>query len=584
MTLQRAELPRRRTKRVPFVLSNFGGLNDDSNNAALDDRDLRTAQNIMFYRERLVGGRFGYIRDPFPAALNSGAAITGIVDWHPDRESAPRTIFVAGNAILEDDGGGPPRVPLVQTNNAAPQVGVIHTFGVLQGKLIGTAGGTTDAAANTPWELTVSGAAPDGEKLVGWFGDDRTCRYLHAQFGYLFAAGFIGTTSTRNAMTVHHSQLQDPNTWLEGSVVDKIGGFNSFGDEYVTGLFQHRDFLMIGTNKRIYPVLYTGDVFGRFAVQRPLEVGLAHQRAVASVNGEFTFFMDPQGHVHTIREAVNAFGDVGVSRSLTSKIRNYITDLNRSRIRLSHAVFLEDRGWIVFAVSKGVNQAAHNELLILDINQFPLDDPDPRAARWLRWTNVAANSMAVLSRDRRDGATAVGGTGSAPQTEGFQQLVFGSTTGWVKRFADHPTSFVSYDEADDGTQDVIETELATKYFDFGHPTSEKAVVEGIFDMEPSEDIQGPTVTMEYDYGVRVSPARQINMTGNIAPGVALGAFILDVDRLASAEQITRNRIALLNAGTNVSMRIQKDLSGTQSWKMQLATLVVEQRGLTPENP
>ena len=67
----------RRIVRVPYSLNNFGGLNDDSNNAALDDRDLRISKNMMFYRERLIGGRFGYIKDPFSTVLNSGAAMTG---------------------------------------------------------------------------------------------------------------------------------------------------------------------------------------------------------------------------------------------------------------------------------------------------------------------------------------------------------------------------------------------------------------------------------------------------------------------------------------------------------------------------
>ena len=575
MSLQQIQLPRRSRRRVPFVLSNFGGLNDDNNNAALEDRDLRTARNVMFYRERLMGGRFGYYRDPFSAAQDGGNPVTGIVDWQPDRgtiasPNAPSTIFVIGNQILEDnvgDGTG-------TDHNAGPVVTItagannVYTFGQLTEFLYGANG------VDQPWELKKDGTVATIPNFYSG-GDARTPRYLHSQFGYLFAGGYTATqTATLNNMTTNYSELQDANTWIVANVVDKIGGFASWGDEHITGYFRHRDLMMIGTNKRIYPVTYTGDIFGRFAIQRPLEVGLAHQRAVVSINGEFTFFMSPQGEIHSIREVAGTFGDVGVSRTISSKIGNYVSNLNKSRIQFSHGTFFEDRGWCVWAVSQGVNQATHNELIVLDINQFPLDQPDPRAARWLRFTNVDANAMAVLSR------LADTATQTLPSANGVQRLYFGTETGWAKSF----TEQISFDEADDGTQAVIDTEIATKYFDFGSPNQEKAVVEGIFDMEPSLDIQGPTLTIEYDYGTRQSISKEINVAGNAAGGFLLGTDFVNIGVLGGTQNITRNRIALVNAGTNASMKIQKKLSGTQKWKMQAATLVVAQRGLTPENP
>jgi hypothetical protein len=565
-------LAQRRIARVPYQLNNFGGLNDDSNNAALDDRDLRISKNMMFYRERLIGGRFGYIKDPFSAALNSGAAITGIYDWHPDRDADPRPIFIAGDKIYEEvvDGTATDRTDGSLTITAGANN--VFTFATVKGKLYATNG------VDVPLEKPI---ATDAVPLSGWFANGRKAKYFHSQFGYLFAAGFDRDGSPgaqQHEMSVAYSELEDPSTWLETHVVQKIGGFGTWGDEYITGLYRHRDFMMIGTNKRTYPVGYTGDVFSRFPIQRALDVGLAHQRAVVSINGEYTFFMDPQGHVHQVREVARGFGDVGVSRALTAKIRNYVANLNRTRIQYSHGAYLEDLGWVVFSVSYGVNQGSNNDLMILDINQFPLDEPDPRAARWMIFKNVPANAMAVLLRDREDDAASV------PAVNGYQDLFFGTTTGWGKRF----TESVSYDLEDDDSQSSIDTDMATKYFDFGVPVEEKAVVEGLFAMEPSSDDTGPTVSMEYDYGFRQSTPRAIDMAGNVGGGTPLGpaadAFVLDTDRLAAAEQITRNRIAFVGAGTNVSMRLRKELSGTEKWKMQEATLIVEQRGSTPENP
>jgi hypothetical protein len=579
MGLTRRDRRRRRVVRQPFVLSNFLGWNDDNNNAALHDLELRAAKNILFYRERLVGGRFGYYRgrfgyyrDPFSAAIGGGAPITGIVDWHPDRDSNPRPIFTAGTVLAEDDGDG---TPTARTGTATITTGAnnVFTFAVMKSDLIGTCG------TGVPFEL---GSAGNAANLTGWFSNARTCKYLHSQFGFVFAAGFTGTGDTgssegasQHPMGVQHCMLQDHNTWLEGNVVDKIGGFASFGDEYITGLFRHRDYLMIGTNRRIYPVVFTGDVFSTFQVQRPLEVGLAHQRAVVSINGEFTFFMSPDGHVHAIREVAGSFGDISVGTALTSKIQNYVSTLNRTRVQYSHGVYWKEHGLVLFSVSQGVNQGSHNEIIALDVNNFPLDDPDHRAARWIRWTNINANAMAILKRNTQAASQ------STPQADGYEHLVIGTTTGWAKRM----TETISYDEQDDGTKDDIQTELSTKYWDFGEPTDRKSVVEGYFDMEPSTEDDGPTADIQYDYGVKSSRARQINMTGNIGEGdVWDSTFVWDVSRWSSTNQITRNRIRFINGGTNASLRLRQRLNGTMQWKMQSATLILELRGVSPENP
>lgn len=566
---------RRRNTRTPVVLSNFRGWNDDNNNAALHDFDLRTAQNILFERRQLIGSRYGYYRDPFAAAIGGGNPITGIIDWQPDRDAAPRPIFVAGTAINEDDGDG---TPTARTGTATITAGRnnLFTFGIMQASLYGTNG------VDVPFEL---GSTGNAAALSGWYANNRKAKYFHSQFGYLFAAGFTGTGDTgssegaaQHPMGVQYSELQDANTWLEANVIDKIGGFASFGDEYVTGLFRHRDFLMIGTNRRIYPVSYEGTTWGRFPIQRPLEVGLAHQRAVVSINGEFTFFMSPNGHVHTIRQIAATFGDVAVSQALTSKVSNYIDNLNRQRIVYSHGTFMEEPGWVVFAVSQGVNQANHNELLILDVSDFQFDDPDPRQAKWIRWTNVQANSMAVLKRSTKAASQ------STPLLDGYEHLVFGNDTGWAKRFTDT----ISYDEQDDGTQDAISTVAATKYFDFAFPLDQKSVVEAYFDMEPSTTDPGPTAMIEYDYGTVSSNSVQINMTGNIGESFNLGPdpnpFILDSSTLASTQNITRDRARFLNGGGNASLKLSQSVKDTEQWRMQQATLLVDIRGVSPDRP
>jgi hypothetical protein len=104
-------------------------------------------------------------------------------------------------------------------------------------------------------------------------------------------------------------------------------------------------------------------------------------------------------------------------------------------------------------------------------------------------------------------------------------------------------------------------------------------------MEPSTEDDGPTADIQYDYGVKSSRARQINMTGNIGEGdVWDSTFVWDVSRWSSTNQITRNRIRFINGGTNASLRLRQRLNGTMQWKMQSATLILELRGVSPENP
>ena len=570
-TYARAQKRQYRKVRNAYPLSQFTGWNDDSNQTAILDTDLRIAQNIIPYRADLIGGRFGFHRDPFGAALNSGAAITGIFDFKSNKDASHRPIFISGAKIFAENAAADPSTATDITDVCAVvnSANALFSGVVFRDQLIVTQRGGT-AATHVPIAIPATGnAAP----LAGWFTNNRTCEYVHSQFNYLFFAGFnrSGTpTSAQNPMNVAYSELNDETGgWADSRFVEKIGGLSSYGDEYVTGLFRHRDFLMVGTNKRIYPVTYTGEVYGLFAIQRPLDVGLASQHSVISINGEYTFFMDPTGNVHAIHDVARGFGSIGI-QSVSRKIKNHVSSFSRSMLKYVTSAYMSERGWCVWSVPYGVGATSKNELLVLDVNNFPLDEPDHRIARWHRWTGVAANVLATMTRDSNSVAAA-----SEPSATGEQFLYFGTTTGWAKRFTDS----ISYDETDAGVQTDIQTTIATKYFDFAQPDDQKSIVEVRWNMEPAQAIIGPSARVDYDFGARNSNTRNIDMDSNLASGDVLDStFILDSSRLGSEASITTSKDYFKSAGAVASVRIDKALSGTQKWKLQQMVMLVEQRG------
>ena len=567
----RADNRRYRKVRKPYVLSQFTGWNDENNHAAMLDTDLRIAKNVCLYRADLIGGRFGSHRDPFAAALNGGVPVTGMFDFKSAKDTVQRPIFIAGNKIYEETSGADPSTANDVTGTAVTlnSQNALISGVVFNDTLIMTQRGGT-AGTHVPFTIAGTGnAAP----LSGWFSNNRTCEYVHAQFNYLFFAGFNrngSPTTPQNSMNVAYSELNVSTAgWDDTRFVEKIGGLSAYGDEYVTGMFRHRDFLMIGTNRRIYPVTYTGNTLGLFAIQRPLDVGLASQHSVVSINGEFTFFMDPYGNIHAIHELAQRFGAVGV-QSVSRKIKNHISTFSKSMIKYVTGVYDQERGWAIWSVPYGAGATAKNELLVLDVNDFPLDEPDHRIAKFHRWTGISANVMAMMARD-----TSAVANSSEPSATGENFLYFGNQTGWVKRFTDT----ISYDETDAGAQTVIESEIATKYFDFGQPDEQKSVVEVRWNMEPAQTVAGPSAVIEYDFGARRSNTRTIDMNSNLVAGDVLDStFILDTSLLASEESITSSKDYFKGAGTHASIRMNKSLAGTQKWKLQQCAVLVEQRG------
>lgn len=562
----------RRNPRTPFVLPPPMGWNDNSNNAALQPGDLALAENIQLERANLPRSRYGTHRDPYEAELNSGAAINFLIDFKATKDTILRPIVIAGDTIFVEDASGTPSVGVDITNGNVVTAGqdLPFTSTFFKDRLILAQFGNTTGAV--PIAIPAVG---DAVPLSQWFGPLETPSYVHTQFNFLFFAGFDGS-GIFDPMTVVYGELNDDGTffpWDSANVIDKIGGLSAFGDEFVTGLFPHRDFLMIGTNRRIFPVAYTGNRLGRFAIQRPIEVGLAHQNAVASINGEFTFFMDVQGQVHTVRDVVGNFGDVGI-QSVSRKVSNYLQNLDRGRVKFAQMRYWEEEGLIVTSVTSAREGLLNNEILVLDVNEFPLNEPDWRAAKWFRWTGLPANYLAIQRRN----LDLVTNT-SNPDIDGSEYMTFGTTTGFVKRM----TPAISYDEDDAGVQQTIRTRYRTKAFDFDVPNREKSVVEGYWWMQPVTALQGPNATWIYDFGQRTSNVVEINLDTGLNTADTLGfTFVLGESKLGGQNATAMSKDFFNGAGQVAALDIDQTIGTTQVWKLQQATAVVELRGDAPE--
>ena len=562
----------RSNPRTAIVLPPPTGWNDNANNAALQPGDLALAENIQLERANLPRSRYGTHRDPYDVELNSGAAINLLVDFKATKDTVLRPIVIAGDTIFEEDASGDPSVGTDITNGMVVAAGqdLPFTSTFFKDQLIIAQYGNTAGAV--PIVIPATG---DAFALPQWYGVNETPSYVHQQFNFLFFAGFDGS-GIFDPMTVVYGELNDDGTtfaWGIANVVDKIGGLSAFGDEFVTGLFTHRDFLMIGTNRRIFPVAYTGNRLGRFAIQRPLDVGLAHQNASASINGEFAFFMDIQGQIQTVRGIVGNFGDVGI-QSVSRKVSNYLQGLDRGRVKFAQMLFWEEEGLIVTSVTSQNFGVRNDEILVLDVNEFPLDEPDWRMAKWFRWKGLPANYLAIQRRN----LDLVVDT-SEPDIEGNEYMTFGTTTGFVKRM----TPAISYDESDAGVQNPMRTRYRTKAFDFEVPNREKAVVEGYWWMQPVTSLQGPNARWIYDFGQISSNTVEINQDTGLNAADTLGfTFVLGESILGGQNATAMSKDFFNGAGQVAALDIDQTIGGTQVWKLQQATAVVELRGDAPE--
>lgn len=467
------------------VTNFFGGLNEDPNFAAVDDNEFSFLEN-MYWKGRTLASRPGTERHNITHA-NNGSACTGLFDFTRSAGSASDFVGIFGDKIYKDvasvwtDITGSVTITAGQNN--------VFTGAVFKNVLIVTNG----VDAPIKWTGTGNAAA------LG--GSPPTSPYVCAKWGRLFMA----PTSDRGI--IQYSAVNDHESWAAG---DQLRIFVA-GEEWITGLASWKDFLLVLTNKQIYPVTANegeGVYLQPFNVDKnkPIQSGVAHQRAFVTI-GNDAVFMDWHGQIRSLG-ATTQYGNLeeaALSRKIAPRT---LKSLNLSRVTRAVAAYLPTEDWIVFAVSIGT-LTTNTLLLVLDLKDTSLFlDPVRAKPKWTRFTGLSANAFVTRTVSRT------------------QYLYFGGYTGFVSRFNDT----VLNDAADVAGASRWDTALwdtalwdsgvatggqpfakiaKTKWFDFGSPHMVKSL--RTFAVEAEKNNSTLTINHYFDYNEAATGAVSLSL-------------------------------------------------------------------------
>jgi len=447
------------------VANFFGGLNEDPNYAAVEDNEFTFLQN-MYWKGRVLSSRYGSEKHNSVAA-NSGAVCTGLFDYTYAGGGTVKFVGTFGNKIMVDNAGTWDDITGAVTITAGQNN--VFTGVVFKDILIVTNG----VDVPIKWAGTSNAAA------LG--GSPPTAPYILAKWGRVF---FAGMSTDRGLL--RFSNVNDHETY---PAENELRIFSA-GDEYITGLADFRDFLLVLTNKRVYSVAANegpGVFLSPLFVDRnkPVMVGSAHQRNFLTIGGDAVFF-SPDGHIRSLA-ASERYGDTEEATLSKSISHSTLKAVNYTRFPQVAGAYYPDEDWIVFAVSpSGVT--TNTVWLVLDLKETAGHfDPLQSRPRWTKFTGMPANAFV-----RR-------------VVSGKPYLYFGDYSGFVWRM--NPTL-----NADGGES---YSKLAkTKWFDFGKAWATWSLRSFAVEAEKSDG----TVTIKhfFDYVNEPASATVLSLTGGVA--------------------------------------------------------------------
>lgn len=462
------------TDQLHYEFRDFsGGLNDDDNPAGLRINEFAQLLNA-YWRGNNLRTRMGYEKHPQTTAITGTPAITGLYDFVFAEGDSKEFVCVAGTKIYKDvsntwtDITGAVTITAGQNN--------VFTFTTFKDTMVATNG------VDVPIKWTGTGNAA----VLG--GSPPTAPYIYRKWNRLFLTGHSG-------LIIRYSALGDHETWAAGNTITP----DSYGDEYVTGLGEWRDYLMLLTNKRIVPVSYTGDETAPFAWASlaPLMVGCVHQRAFANIGDDAVFMSDKGIHSVNITERYGDFEEKFLSYS---KIKNLFDGLAGARRKYAIALYYPPEQSVVFLVSDG-GQSSNQIAIWLDLKGA--------AVKFSRWDNFTANAACI----RRD-------------SQQVPYIYFGNTAGQTNRFREAL-------DADAGA--AFNKTVETPWVDLGEP----AIVKYLRYLETEMEYGGTysiNVDIFYDYNMDADSTLTLSMSGTVSTSL-YNTAVYNTDVYSSAESI-----------------------------------------------
>jgi hypothetical protein len=537
---------------VPIPMR-LGGLNEDENPAALEPGDCQIARN-SWKRGSSRGTRPGLNRDSLSYTSSSGlsGAVQGIVDYRFANDASQFLVAVANGDIFSADATS------IKNAGTTVTAGANHrwTFAQHKGTLYGAGGTSTDNFWSWPGSGTTSNIS-----MLNLAGAAIYPSYVFEKWNFGFTAGFrdsvgaLSTEITSGPMTVRHSAINDMTSFPVGNSfggTSSIGGFSSYGDEYLTGFGEFTnnagDWLLCLSNKRLYAVGQLGDAGTPFYTPQTgiVQNGCVHQNAFVSLgldSGD-AIYLSRYG-IHSVRLS-EQFG-ARVETFLSWKIRRTFAQLNQSALHRSVGAYDPKRGIVLFAVPFG---SASNPDTILCLDMKNHASLTAKTAEWDIWS---------LSSELTSAQATLTSMATVRNASGFA-IYAGNQNGDVAFFDDSSSG------AHSDLGEAYTVQLRTRHDDYGAPGVTKGLGDTLVTIQPGGS-QRPTLTPIFDYGRVTGEYQFIEMA---ASGATWGSGVYGTAVYGSENNTFTDRLYTTGAGETVAFDLMHAVANEPFYVAQLA--------------
>lgn len=538
------------------ISQTLGGLNEDENPVVLEKTDLQVARN-SWKRGSARGTRPGFQRDAvsYTSSAGLGGAVNGIVDYRFANDASQFIVAVADDDIFSADA--------TSIKDAATQVTASAnnrwTFAQHKGVLYGAGGSTTDNFWSWPGSGTTSNVS-----MLNLAGAAIYPTYVFEKWNFGFTAGFrdaagaLSTVVEAGPMTVRHSAINDMTSWPVGNSFggsSSIGGFSSFGDEYLTGFGEFSnnagDWLLCLSNKRLYAVGQLGDAGTPFYTPQTgiVQNGCVHQNAFVSLgldSGD-AIYLSRFG-IHSVRLG-EQFGN-RVETFLSWKIRRTFAAINQSAIHRSVGAYDPKRGIVLFAVPLG---SATNPDTILCLDMKNHASLTAKSAEWDIWS---------LSSELSTAQATITAMASVRNSTGFS-IYAGNQNGDVGNFDDASAG----DHNDLGEPYTVQ--MRTKHDDFDAPGVTKGLGDTLVTIQPGGS-QRPTLTPIFDYGRVTGEYQFVEMA---SAGATWGSGVYGTSVYGSENNTFTDRVYTKGSGETIAFDFTHAVADEPFYIAQITPLV-----------